>query len=220
MGLWITDVQTLPEVIESIVVPLYRCTIDNQSNQPTYLGLDMSLPGSRLCIYHLRDNLLKMDMPTTMLKPDTASSDKSIWNGLSRGKFYNNVDNLKRCNELPSFATIYHLKDRKTQNGCSTTQTLSLENECYLADGLAFISAFEEGVGTVTAVAIEELKDSLRVVVAANEGVRLRVQEAHAHIFETLRRCALLGNTLAHSAKVPEFCLIWPRRIVSGVLRQ
>ena len=67
---------------------------------------------------------------------------------------------------MPGTAHIYELNDNSTASG-----QFSLAIERQVADDLAFIAAFREGVTTVTAVTLELKEEGLHIVLAANEGV-------------------------------------------------
>lgn len=69
---------------------------------------------------------------------------------------------------------------------------LSFETEERLANDFAFVSAAREGVGSVTAVCIEEKQEPLGLIIrlAANDGVRQEVKDSICAICNLLAACA------------------------------
>ncbi len=130
-----------------------------------------------------------------MLQPDTASAGESIWNKVQRAEFEKNVAGLIRENELSATNQIYPLPS-EDDHFSSTLLPLDIERE--LADDFAFIAAYEEGVNTVTAVAIEVSSNFLRIVLAANEGIRAQVESAIRYLLSMLEDCARRSMVTPH----------------------
>ena len=126
-----------------------------------------------------------------MLPPDTAAQGKSIWDTVCRAEFDRDVVSLKRQNDVPGTAHIYELNDNSTASG-----PFSLAIERQVADDIAFIAAFREGVTSVTAATLELKEEGLRIVLAANEGVEDIVKEVLEKILRALEDCARLSNSL------------------------
>lgn len=126
-----------------------------------------------------------------MLPPDTATQGKSIWDEVCRAEFDRDVVSLRHQNDVPGTARIYELNDNSTASG-----PFSLAIERQVADDVAFVAAFREGVTAVTAVTLELKEEGLRVMLAANEGVEDIVKEALEKVFRALEDCARLSNSL------------------------
>ncbi|KAL6245452.1 hypothetical protein RBB50_007451 [Rhinocladiella similis] len=125
----------------------------------------------------------------------TASEQNSIWRDLSEDHFRRDVVALSRkCNQvplnprlwLPSTGDAHHDK-----TWTDTPRQLSFDVERRLADDMAYILAAKEGVGSVTAVCVEERQEPKGLVlrIAANEGVCKGFKAALSHICDLLMSC-------------------------------
>lgn len=128
-----------------------------------------------------------------MLSPDTAVVGESIWDVTPRSEFEKNIAELTRLNDQPATSQVYKLRSEDSHPDFAF---LPLDIERELADDFAFIAACEEGVNTVTATALELMNDSTRLVVAANEGIRMEVKETMTKVLSKLEACARLGEML------------------------
>ena len=127
-----------------------------------------------------------------MLLPDTATRSNSIWDKVGRAEFDRDVVSLKDQTHVPGPSHVYKLDDNST-----VSSPFSLAIERQIADDVAFIAAFREGARSVTAVALELEDEGLRVVLAANDGIKNVVKKALDKIFRILEDCARLSEPLS-----------------------
>lgn len=130
-----------------------------------------------------------------MLPPKTANPGESVWDVVGRVQFDDDVSALMRHNQATGTIKNYSLDELRLHSGQSDLISLPIDIECQLADDIAFVAAFEEGVRTVTAATVETLPDGLRVVLAANEGVQSQVIDAFKDVFDLLKACAELRKS-------------------------
>lgn len=121
---------------------------------------------------------------------DTAGRGPSVWTPVSKAAFERKIDNLKADTEMQGRRHVYTSADWPShlKNGARKIPAVNIEQQ--LADDLSYISAFEEGVKTVTAATIEWQAAGTRVVLASNEGVSAPVREAFKSILLNLELCA------------------------------
>lgn len=129
----------------------------------------------------------------------TAKPNSSIWKRLSEDDFRRTVIALSRAtNGVPVDSKLWWSTSRSSQSLPSLTddRLLSSKTERRLADDIAFISAAQEGVESVTAVCIDELREPPGLVfrIAANEGIREEIRGALQRICECLMSCAQTGG--------------------------
>ena len=138
--------------------------------------------------------LLDLHEPkSSMLCPNTARPDRSIWDTVSRKTFETNVDALSQAKIAPG-PRILTRNDWPEQR---QKDRLGFGISLQLSDDFAFISACDYGVGYVTVAAIEQARNgeyTLRL--AANEGICASVKTALLELLDVLRNCATKGNTL------------------------
>ena len=129
----------------------------------------------------------------------TAKSSSSIWKGLSEDAFRQTVIALSRAtNGVPVDSKRWWSMSRSSQSLATPIECrlLSFQTEKRLADDFAFISAAQEGVETVAAVCIEEIREPMGLVIcfAANEGIREEIRNALGEICDCLMSCAQAGR--------------------------
>jgi hypothetical protein len=125
-----------------------------------------------------------------MLSPNTTQPGQSVWDHLGRSTFENGIDRLHVTRFVPE-PHILPDEDWPEQRG---TDVLPFGIEMQLSDDIAFVSAYEYGVGYVTAAAVEASKqEGLLVRLAANEGVCPLVIDAWKRLLTLLERCAKKG---------------------------
>ncbi|KAJ9626794.1 hypothetical protein H2204_009939 [Knufia peltigerae] len=132
----------------------------------------------------------------------TATRQNSIWKPLSEDNFRRDLVALSlKCNQvpikprlwLPATSDAAH-HDKSWSN--NARRQLSFDVERRLADDVAYILAAKEGVGSVTAVCVEENHEPEGLIfrVAANEGVNKEFKAGLGHICELLMSCARDGT--------------------------
>ena len=133
------------------------------------------------------------------LPVQTAKLEDSIWRPLSEDSFRRDIVALfQKCKGVPHGPTLW-LPPSITGHNLNPSgidRLLSFDTETHLADDIAYILAAKEGVGSVTAVCIEETPEppALIIRVAANSGVDHEVRVALDHICGLLRSCAKNGG--------------------------
>ena len=123
----------------------------------------------------------------------TASGSQSLWNKVGEHDFRKNIAELGRVSgSVPCDAKANDLDQWGKRLVDAKSQTLDLGTERTLADDLAFIAVYAKEAKTVSAVAVEELRDGQGLIIslAANQGVALRTQDAFRSIFQRLSACA------------------------------
>jgi hypothetical protein len=125
-----------------------------------------------------------------MLSPDTAQPGRSVWDHVGRKAFESGLDGLHGTRYVPE----PHISSQLDWPTPRRNEILPFAIEKQLSDDVAFISAYDYGVGYVTAATVEaDERDGLLVLLAANEGVGAVVTNAWARIFSTLEKCAKKG---------------------------
>jgi hypothetical protein len=138
------------------------------------------------------NQFVAMDSLPTMLSPNTAQPGQSVWDYVGRNTFENGIDRLHGTRFVPE-PYVLHDKDWPKPRG---TDLLPFAIEMQLSDDIAFVSAYEYGVGYVTAATVEASKQGGLVVrLAANEGVCLLVNDAWKRLLAILERCAKKGQS-------------------------
>ncbi|KAK5149838.1 hypothetical protein LTS14_010659, partial [Recurvomyces mirabilis] len=122
----------------------------------------------------------------SVLDPDTATRDQSIWNDFNRESFERQTQAIYQKQHVAgcrSYAKTF------PSSRYDKSYPLSFEVERSLADDFAFIAACQPKVEYVTAVTIELTKDepSILVRLAANEGVSPDVQSSLNELFSVLK---------------------------------
>ncbi|KAL8708856.1 MAG: hypothetical protein Q9220_006312 [cf. Caloplaca sp. 1 TL-2023] len=124
----------------------------------------------------------------------TASAADSIWAGLGEDNFRRNVVDLANaCGSVPEDPMIQSRTELllNRRNSDDSERILSLKDEERVAEDFAYLAAAEEGVGTVTAVALEEQSEppSLTIRLAANAPVLKQTLEKVNAILNILQTC-------------------------------
>lgn len=133
-----------------------------------------------------------------MQKVNTASSQKSIWKSVGHEDFGCTISKLQAAtNQVPIAAHSYGKADWLQRGNTDTGQIMSFEEELYLADSLAFLAASQDHRDAVSAVAIEQHKESrsLTVVLAANRRIPKDVCPTFQRIFRCMQRSARGGKS-------------------------
>ena len=129
------------------------------------------------------------------LPVQTASKDQSIWLGIGLDTFRRHVVALELASHrMPSDPEdhsvrlwLAHRPDASDSN-----YVLPFEVEQRVADDLAFLAAAEEGVKSVSAVALEQcgLTASLTIRLVANDTIPKSVPGIFRQLFDIMSRCA------------------------------
>lgn len=128
----------------------------------------------------------------------TASEDDSIWKGLDEDTFRRTIVALaKASNNVPGDTRDYSSFGWENRHlvGHSTNYSLLISDEQHIADDLAYVACFREGVKAVSAVALEEHVNcpGLTVRLAANASIPQQVSEQLNAILQLLRSRAEKG---------------------------
>ncbi|KIX97397.1 uncharacterized protein Z520_06849 [Fonsecaea multimorphosa CBS 102226] len=142
----------------------------------------------------------------------TANPDNSIWKGLSEDAFRRTIIALSRAtggvpvDSKDWWSTTDH---EESLPPSTTIRLLPYQTEQRLADDLAFISAAQEGVESVAAACVEEIREPPGLIfrVAANEGIREEIRTALEQICACLMSCASTDISLVE-------CISTTRRLV------
>ena len=143
----------------------------------------------------------------------TAKQTRSIWKGLSEDAFRQTVIALSRVtNGVPVDSKRWWSTSMSSQSLPTSIECrlLSSQTEQRLADDFAFISAAQEGVESVAAVCIEEIREPMGLVirVAANEGIREEIRNALKEICDSLMSCAQAGRYSCETWPFTPFSLL------------
>ena len=130
-----------------------------------------------------------------LLPVRTASAKQSIWRGTNVDNFRTNVVALQRAsNKVPSDPEDHSASLWLAQrtNAVDAVHVLPFDVEQRVADDLAFIAAAEEGVKSVSAVALEEHvgEAGLTIRLAANEIIPNNVPSIFRRLFDLMGQCA------------------------------
>ena len=131
-----------------------------------------------------------------LLPVQTASKKQSIWQGTNLNTFRTNVVTLEDVsNRVPSdpednSARLWLLT--QGTNAVNSVYLLPFDVEQRVADDLAFIAAAEEGVKSVSAVALEQHVGAtgLTIRLAANEIIPKDVPSIFRRLFDLMSQCA------------------------------
>ena len=130
-----------------------------------------------------------------LLPVRTASANQSIWRGTNFDTFRRNVVTLQHAsNKVPSDPEDHSASlflARRT-NAINSIHLLPFHVEQRVADDLAFIAAAEEGVKSVSAVALEQHVGAagLTIRLAANETIPENVPSIFRRMFDLMSQCA------------------------------
>ena len=130
-----------------------------------------------------------------LLPVRTASANQSIWRGTNLNTFRTNVVTLQDVSSrVPSdpednSACLWLAQGKKAVN---SVHLLPFDVEQRVADDLAFIAAAEEGVKSVSAVALEQHVGVAGVTIrlAANETIPKDVPGIFRRLFDLMSQCA------------------------------
>ena len=117
----------------------------------------------------------------------------SLWTPQSLQNFLKSVSTLHSCSEVPGQRVTHNPAEWLRQNpDREIIHGLSFEDERRLADDLAFVVRFDEGVKYVSSVAVEQSAEPphLTIRVAANEGVDDKVMQTLQTVGTFLAMCA------------------------------
>lgn len=132
------------------------------------------------------------------MKPNTARPSRSIWNAVSRETHEADVARLLTRAKVPQLPKVYEPKYWLHPNNGSLNQRLPLDVERDVSDGLAFVAAHEDGVGTVTVVTTEVHEQHVTFRIAMNEGLTAEASDAMLKITSAFERCARRGMDPQH----------------------
>ncbi len=145
---------------------------------------------------NLSQSHLSCQMSNARLLPvRTASADQSIWRGTKLDAFRRNVVALQYAsNKVPSDPEDHSARLWLAQrtNAVNSFHLLPFHVEQRVADDLAFIAAAEEGVKSVSAVALEQHVGAagLTIRLAANETIPKNVPSIFRRMFDLMSQCA------------------------------
>ena len=130
-----------------------------------------------------------------LLPVQTASKKQSIWQGTNLNTFRTNVVTLQDVsNRVPSDPEDNSARSWLAQGTTALTSVhlLPFDVEQRVADDLAFIAAAEEGVKSVSAVALEQHVGATGITIrlAANEIVPKDVPSSFRQLFDLMSQCA------------------------------
>ena len=130
-----------------------------------------------------------------LLPVRTASAKQSIWRGTNLDTFRTNVVTLEHVsNRVPSDPEDNSARSWLAQRivADNSVNLLPFEVEQRVADDLAFIAAAEEGVKSVSAVALEQHVGAPGVTIrlAANEVIPKDVPSSFRRLFDLMSQCA------------------------------
>ncbi len=131
----------------------------------------------------------------TLLPVQTNSARQSIWRGTNLDTFRTHVVELQDAsNKVPSDPedNSAHLWLAQRTNAVNSVHLLPFQVEQRVADDLAFIAAAEEGVKSVSAVALEQHVGAagLTIRLAANETIPKNVPSIFRQLFDLMSQCA------------------------------
>ena len=133
-------------------------------------------------------------------KESAASATTKIWTTALSESFYKNIKRLpNNNNQSVCLPKNYRISNR--QRSDSGTYALHYEEELHLADHVAFLAHYKEGVEFVSAVTIEESGESLNppsltVRLASNETPTTDVSKGLKKIFAIVADHANEGEQL------------------------
>lgn len=128
-----------------------------------------------------------------MLDPDTSTKGNSIWDEINRDQFEENADEL----EALKYRAAPWAQARSQWPNDDKRYSIPYAVERQLSDDVAYISACEPKVVTVTAATIEVLENppGITIRLAGNKGIREYVQRALNEILRNVEQCARKGKT-------------------------
>ena len=125
----------------------------------------------------------------------TASETRhTIWKPVNKDKFVRTVQEVQKSSaQVPGDA---HIHDREIDCAFNGSYQLPRAVGYQLAQDLAFIAAYEEGVHAVSAATVEETTagQGLMITIASNSGVGPSIGESILGIGKNLEQCAQKGN--------------------------
>lgn len=122
--------------------------------------------------------------------------------------FHRAVAELRELNEMPSEVQFY--RDRATPG--SGGHILSFQDEQQIADGLAFICHWEEGVHRVSTITLEEHPDGLIALLACNSSPTKTITRS-------LEEVLAVVTQYASQSKVVQL-LLWTKTRTLTVIRK
>ena len=131
------------------------------------------------------------------LQHSASSTPYTIWTLVHENQFVKTVQEvLNISGKVPGEVHVY---DQIRSQACYSSRQLPPSVEYQLAQDLAFIAAYEEGVHSVSAATIEETptRQGLIFNIASNSGIRTSVRKTFSGIGISLEQCARKGNAAA-----------------------
>ncbi|KAH6699597.1 hypothetical protein EV126DRAFT_342566 [Verticillium dahliae] len=125
----------------------------------------------------------------------------NLWTGALEEEFHGCIQKLRDLTQVPSNPIVYC----EAQEGRSCDHVLSLKHELHIADGLAYLCHWDEGVEMVSAVTIQEHCDGLTILIKSNS-------TPSPSVVAGLRRILAIANQL-----LDEVVQLDERRILSRV---
>ena len=130
-----------------------------------------------------------------LLPVQTASRKQSIWQGTNLNTFRTNVVTLQDVsNRVPSDPEDNSARSWLAQGttAVNSVHLLPFDVEQRVADDLAFIAAAEEGVKSVSAVALEQHVGASGVTIrlATNQTIPKDVPSSFRRLFDLMSQCA------------------------------
>lgn len=119
----------------------------------------------------------------------------NFWGNETKLDFHKAVAELQDVTRYPVDEEDY----RPEENSETDARVLRFKDELQLADDLAFLAHSEEGVGTVSAVTIQERSEGITVLLASNYTPTETTIKGLRNILSIIRRYAFKGiNMLFH----------------------
>lgn len=123
----------------------------------------------------------------------------SVWDHVDRARFVKDVADLHKLGRWQHVSR----KGNTTSPRSSVNDQLPVQTEMLIADDLAFLAAWRANPGSVAAAtAVVIPPRSIRVTVAANEGIPSVVRNGLRKLMACLSACASLGKNQSLS-KIP-----------------
>lgn len=122
----------------------------------------------------------------------------TIWTPIREDQFARTVQRIQNLSaQVPEEARTHNQESGRLRCG---NYVLHYNVEYQLAQDLAFIAVYDEGVHTVSAATVEQsaTDQGLTFTVASNSGVGPRVRDGLLEVGKCLARCALKGNATAN----------------------
>ena len=119
----------------------------------------------------------------------------NFWPNETQLNFHEAVANLQDLTKHPASEEYY--RDREGPNA-PDPHTLKVRDELQLADDLAFLANCEEGVGSVSAVTIQERGNGITIVLTSNKTPEELTIKGLSNILATVSKYSAKGIDTPH----------------------